>query len=63
MAAAKHDPEFRERMGIPKSVADEYVAADSKSGRLSRAMKSKKRRKKGPDGGGRHAKQHRQAHG
>lgn len=62
MAAAAHNPEFARKMDIPQSVAQDFNKADTKSGRLSKAMK-KPRKRKGPDGGGRHAKQHRQAHG
>lgn len=35
MQAAKHDPTFAKKMGIPQSVASEFVAADE--------AKSKKR--------------------
>lgn len=28
MRAAKHNPKFRKKMGIPKKVADEYVEKD-----------------------------------
>ena len=64
MGRAAHDPEFAKRMGIPQSVAKDFNEADAKSGRLSRAMKNRsKRKRKGPDGGGRAAKQHRQNHG
>jgi hypothetical protein len=28
MRAAKHNPSFRRKMGIPKKVAEEFVAAD-----------------------------------
>ena len=41
MAAAKHDPEVRERTGISLKVASDFVEADSESGRLSKAMKAK----------------------
>jgi hypothetical protein len=30
MRAAKHDPEFRKKLGIDKKVAEEFVAADKK---------------------------------
>lgn len=45
MAAAAHDPDIRRRLGIPKKVAKEYTEADAESGRLSKAMKGKKRAK------------------
>ena len=47
MRAAKHDPEFRRKMGISKEVADEFVRADKKkqkgsyTGKVARSMKSK----------------------
>jgi hypothetical protein len=37
MRAAAHDPKFAKKVGIPKKVAKEFVAADQ--------SKSKKRRK------------------
>lgn len=30
MRAAKHNPQFRKKMGIPKKVAEEFVAADKR---------------------------------
>lgn len=33
MRAAKHNPKFRKKMGIPKKVADKYVAADKRKGK------------------------------
>jgi hypothetical protein len=30
MQAAKHNPEFAKKMGIPQSVASEFVAADER---------------------------------
>ena len=43
MAAAAHDPEFAERVGVPQGVAREFNRADQRSGRLSKAMKERKR--------------------
>ncbi len=43
MAGAAHDKEYADKMGIKQSVAREFNAADAKSGRLSKAMKGKKR--------------------
>ncbi len=43
MAAAAHDPEFAERVGVPMKVAKDYVKADKKSGRLKKAMRGVKR--------------------
>ena len=42
MQAAAHDPEFARRMGIPQSVAKEFVEADQAK---SRSKKSKSRSK------------------
>ena len=39
MAAAAHDPEFAERVGVPMKVAKDFVKADKKSGRLKKAMR------------------------
>ena len=33
MLAAAHDKEFAKKMGIPQSVAKEFVAADKKKGK------------------------------
>lgn len=33
MRAAKHSPKFRKKLGIPKRVAEEFVAADKRKGR------------------------------
>ncbi len=30
MRAAKHNPKFRKKIGIPKKVAEEFVAADKR---------------------------------
>ena len=46
MRAAKHDPEFARRMGIPQKVAAEFVAADKKKKRLSVRGEVKKAMKK-----------------
>ena len=45
MAAAAHDEEFAEKMGIKQSVAREFNEADAESGRLSRAMKGRRKGK------------------
>lgn len=45
MAAAAHDPEFARRMGIKQSTAREFNRHDSASGKLSRAMKAKPKKK------------------
>lgn len=36
MRAAAHDKEFASRMGIPQSVAKEFVSADKKKGKRKR---------------------------
>ena len=43
MRAAKHDPAFAKKMGIPQSVARKFVAADKKKGKkaLSRLPEHK----------------------
>ena len=33
MQAAKHNPAFAKKLGIPQSVAREYVAADKRKGK------------------------------
>jgi hypothetical protein len=33
MRAAKHDPAFAKKLGIPQKVAREYVAADKRKGK------------------------------
>jgi len=33
MQAAKHDPAFAKKLGIPQKVAREYVAADKRKGK------------------------------
>jgi hypothetical protein len=43
MAAAAHDPEFAQRMGIPQGVAREFNAADAGTGIL-KGKRPKKRR-------------------
>jgi len=43
MAAAAHDPEFAERVGVPMKVAKEFSKADKKSGRLKKSMRGVKR--------------------
>lgn len=35
MRAAKHNPAFRKKMGIPKRVAEKYVAADRRKNGLA----------------------------
>jgi hypothetical protein len=39
MRAAKHDPAFAEKVGIPQSVASEFVAADEKAGKFGAKKK------------------------
>lgn len=34
MQAAKHNPEFAKKIGIPKKVASEFVAADKSAGKF-----------------------------
>jgi hypothetical protein len=43
MRAAAHNPKFAKRLGIPQSVAKDYVKADKKKGKkaLSRLPASK----------------------
>ena len=36
MRAAAHDPKFAKKLGIPKTVAQEFVKADQKSGKAKR---------------------------
>jgi hypothetical protein len=36
MRAAAHDPKFAKKMGIPQSVAREFVAADKAAGKPSK---------------------------
>lgn len=36
MEAAKHNPEFAKKMGIPQSVAAELVAADKRAGKYQK---------------------------
>jgi hypothetical protein len=40
MAAAAHDPKFRKKVGVPKSVAEDFNAADANTGMI----KPKKKR-------------------
>lgn len=42
MAMAAHNPEKAAQAGIKQSVAKEFNRTDARSGRLSKAMKSKK---------------------
>ena len=39
MRAAAHDPAFARKMGIPQSVAREYVSADKRKARKRKARK------------------------
>jgi hypothetical protein len=39
MRAAAHDPAFAKKLGIPVSVAKEFVAADQKKGKKSKKGK------------------------
>jgi uncharacterized membrane protein len=39
MRAAAHDPAFAKKLGIPKKVAKEYVAADKAKGAKAKAKK------------------------
>ena len=45
MAAAAHDKDFANRVGIKQSVAKEFNKADTGTKLLSKAMKSKKDKK------------------
>jgi hypothetical protein len=42
MRAAKHDPKFAKKMGIPQNVASDFVAADQAKGKPVRRGKSKR---------------------
>jgi hypothetical protein len=42
MAAAAHDAKFAKKVGIPQSVAKEFVAADAKQSRVKVALASGK---------------------
>lgn len=44
MRAAAHDPKTRKAMGIPKSVAEEFLKADQKKAKKSRRVKGRKSR-------------------
>ena len=39
MAAAAHNPEFAEKVGVPQSVAKEFNKADQKKGTLKKKKK------------------------
>lgn len=41
MAAAAHNPNFAKKMGIPRGVAQEFNAADAKTGILKKKRKPK----------------------
>lgn len=41
MAAAAHDPEFAERVGVPMKVAKEFNKADKDGKLLKKAMRKK----------------------
>jgi len=40
MAAAAHDPEFAEKLGIPQSVAKKFNRADKRSKRRKKTKKA-----------------------
>ena len=42
MRAAAHDPEFAKRMGIPQSIAREFVAADQARKKKKSKVKARK---------------------
>jgi hypothetical protein len=46
MAAAAHNKNFARKVGVPVKVAKEFVRADSSSGLLSAAMKSRAKKRK-----------------
>ena len=46
MRAAKHDPAFRHKMGIPYSVAAEFVAADKKRNKFGYGTSKKTRKRR-----------------
>jgi hypothetical protein len=46
MAAAAHNKDFARKVGVPVKVAKEFVRADSKSGLLSAAMRSRAKKRK-----------------
>jgi hypothetical protein len=39
MQAAAHNPKFAKKAGIPQSVAQEFVAADKKAGKIPKKSK------------------------
>jgi hypothetical protein len=41
MAAAAHNPQFAKKLGIPQSVAREFVCADTGTGLLTPVRKTK----------------------
>jgi hypothetical protein len=41
MAAAAHDPEFAEKVGIPQKIAHDFNKADKGTALLSQAMKAR----------------------
>ena len=43
MRAAKHNPAFRKKLGIPKSVADDFVAADKRTGKYQGRKRTRKK--------------------
>lgn len=47
MQAAKHNPAFAKKVGIPQKVAREFVAADKRVGRYQKRKKVKAYRKPG----------------
>jgi hypothetical protein len=46
MAAAAHNKDFARKVGVPVKVAQEFVRADSGSGLLSAAMRSRTKKRK-----------------
>ena len=44
MRAAAHNPKFAKKVGIPQSVAQEFVLADKKAGTTGGPMKGKTKR-------------------
>lgn len=46
MAAAAHDPKFAKKVGVPKSVAEEFNQADKGGKMIKQAMQVKALRRK-----------------
>ena len=47
MAAAAHDPEFAEKVGVPQSAASKYNQSDKGGKMLKQTMQARALRKKG----------------